>query len=69
MKIQKGYRFKLRPTRDQESTFRQFAGTVRWVWNHMLAQRRQAYHTTGKSPSGFEQMTLLPKLKTQQETA
>ncbi len=69
MKIQKGYRFKLKPTRDQEARFRQFAGAVRWVWNQMLAQRRQAYHKTGKSPSGVEQMALLPKLKAHKETA
>ena len=68
MKIQKGYRFKLRPTKDQEARFRQFAGAVRWVWNQMLAQRQQAYHTTGKSPSGVEQALLL-KLKVQKETA
>src|SRR5215218_6187090 len=38
--LARGYRFKLRPTAEQEALFRQFAGVCRLVYNPALEQRR-----------------------------
>src|SRR5215211_3996677 len=38
--LARGYRFKLRPTAEQEALFRQFAGVCRLVYNLALEQRR-----------------------------
>ena len=38
--ILRGFRYKLRPTGDQEAMFRQFAGVCRLVYNLALEQRR-----------------------------
>src|SRR5215204_711946 len=38
--LARGYRFKLRPTAEQEALFRQFAGVCRLVYNLAVEQRR-----------------------------
>ena len=45
---QRCYQFRLRPTPQQESLFRQWAGCRRLVWNHFLQRRKEHYHATGK---------------------
>src|SRR3990172_1716862 len=69
MIVRKGFQFKLQPTARQEHQFWQYAGAVRWVYNHMLAERIETYQATGKSPSTNEQIKQLPALKRQEETA
>ncbi len=69
MIVRQGYQFKLQPTASQERTFWQYCGAVRWVYNHMLAERKAAYKATGKSPSAHDQIKQLPILKRQPETA
>jgi len=66
--IRKGYQFKLQPTAAQERQFWQYAGAVRWVYNHMLAERQLAYKATGTAPSTHDQIKQLPILKRQPET-
>lgn len=68
MKIHKGFQFRLQPTPQQEQQFRQYCGSVRWVWNRMLAERSESYKATGKSPSAYTQIKQLPALKQQEET-
>ncbi len=67
--IYKGFQFKLEPTAAQEGQFWQYCGATRWVYNHMLGERKQAYQATGKSPSALEQKRQLPLLKRQPNTA
>lgn len=69
MIVRKAFRFKLEATAQQEQLFRQYAGSARWVYNHMLAQRRDAYHTGQSTPSTNDQIKQLPTLKQQQDTA
>jgi putative transposase len=49
--IHKAFQFKLDATPEQEQRFRQHAGSVRWVYNHMLAQRKDAFKARAKSPT------------------
>jgi putative transposase len=67
--VHKAYQFKLDATPQQEQLFRQYAGSVRWVYNRMLAQRRDAYHAGQPTPSTNDQIKQLPALKQQADTA
>ena len=69
MLINKAFRFKFKPTRQQRQLFRQFAGAVRWVWNACLAERKRVYAETGDSVSQYAQMRRLTRLKRDAETA
>jgi putative transposase len=68
VKINKAFRYKLRPTAAQEQVFWQFAGAVRWVWNEMLAERKRVYEESGKGVSQYAQMRRLTALKQEPET-
>ncbi|MCI0708831.1 MAG: transposase [Chloroflexi bacterium] len=69
MIVRKAYQFKLEPTPEQARLFRQFAGATRWVYNHMLTERRAAFKAGQKTPTTNEQINQLPILKQQDETA
>lgn len=68
MIIRKAFQFKLKPTVDQVQSFWQYAGATRWVWNEMLAERKETYKETGKSPSQYAQMRRLTELKREPDT-
>lgn len=57
------YKFRLYPNKNQEKLIQKTFGCVRYVYNHYLAQRKEAYEKTGKSPSRFQQDKSLPTLK------
>ena len=42
------YKFQLRPTVEQESLMRRFAGCCRFLWNKALALEKEYYETEGK---------------------
>jgi putative transposase len=67
--IRKAFKFKLDATPAQEQQLRQYAGSVRWVYNRMLAQRKEAFQSGLKSPTTNDQIKQLPILKQQEETA
>jgi putative transposase len=67
--IRKAFKFKLDATHAQEQQFRQYSGSVRWVYNRMLAQRNEAFQSGLKPPTTNEQIKQLPVLKQQEETA
>jgi transposase len=46
---QKAYRYRVLPTPEQESVFRQWVGARRWTYNHFLDRRVAHYQETGKS--------------------
>ena len=69
MLVHKAFVFKLQPTRGQEQQFVRYVGAYRWVWNHFLAERKQAYQATGQAPSLYEQKRALPLLKQASGTA
>lgn len=45
----KAYRFRLKPTGDQEQLLNRMAGCRRWVWNWSLGRRREHYKEFGKT--------------------
>jgi putative transposase len=65
--VLRGFQFKLAPSAEQESLFRQFSGVCRAVYNAALYQRehfwRQFKRETGKSISYVSQAAELTKLR------
>ena len=62
------YKFRLYPKNEQESMILRTFGCCRFVFNHYLAQRMEAYQKTGKSPTRFMQDKDLTALKRKEET-
>lgn len=65
--LQRCYRFRLRPTPEQEHQFIQWAGCRRLIWNHFRERRQQHYRETGKSLSYAAMCQELTALKQQPE--
>lgn len=63
------YKFRIYPSKQQETLILRTFGCVRYVYNYYLNQRIQAYKSTGKSPTRFDQDKDLTNLKRQEETA
>ena len=57
------YKFRIYPTREQENLIQRTFGCCRFVYNHYLAQRMDAYSATGKAPTRFQQDKDLTQLK------
>ena len=62
------YKFRLYPNKEQENLILRTFGCCRFVFNHYLAQRMEAYEKTGKSPTRFAQDKDLTTLKQQEDT-
>ena len=65
MKEQRAYKFRLYPDRQQETLFHKTFGCCRFLYNHMLADKKEMYEKTGKTerltPAGYK--TEYPWLK------
>ena len=48
MKRQRAYRFRLYPNREQETVFHKTFGCCRFIYNQMLADKKEMYEKTGK---------------------
>ncbi len=59
MKIHKSYKFRLKPTKEQESVLIQHGGNIRFVWNKLLEFANNQKKDTGKYPN---QSTLQKKI-------
>ena len=57
------YKFRMYPTPTQEALLKKTFDSVRYVYNHYLAQRKELYEETGRSPTRFEQDKDLTTLK------
>jgi len=44
----RSYKFRLYPTEEQKTLMLKTFGCVRFVWNRMIAEAKEAYETTGK---------------------
>ena len=62
------YKFRIYPNVAQAQKIHRTFGCCRFVWNHYLARRIEAYRETGKSPTRFMQDKDLTSLKKQEET-
>ena len=58
MKAQRAYRFRLYPDREQETLFHKTFGCCRFLYNRMLADKKEMYEKTGKTkrltPAGYK---------------
>lgn len=61
------YKFRLKPTPEQEVLLAKHFGCCRFVYNHFLEQRKTVYRETKKSQSYIDNQNELPQLKTQFE--
>lgn len=66
-KVNKAYKFRIYPDEAQKVFFAKHFGCVRFVYNHLLATRSNAYKNDGVSISGMECKKLIPALKKQVE--
>ncbi len=63
MKIHKGFKFIIYPTKEQESSLLQCGGNTRFLWNYILGLNKKFYKETGKFKFYYELSSLLPELK------
>lgn len=68
MKIQKSFKFRLKPSRKQRQVCSQFAGACRWIFNRGLEKKNKAYEEENTSLSYFDLNNELPLLKRTEET-
>ena len=68
-KINRTFRFRLYPNREQTELLAKHFGCSRFVYNYFLNQRREQYRLTGKSDNYYAQAKALITLKKQEETA
>ena len=53
--IQKTYKFRLYPNKEQEKLLANYFGSIRFVYNHFLAKRKEQYEQTKKSKDTYLQ--------------
>jgi len=61
------YKYRLYPNKEQQIRLAAHFGCCRFVYNHFLAQRKNAYFVTRKSSNYYEQAAELTKLKQEKE--
>ena len=66
--INKTYKFRLFPTKEQEVLLNQHFGHSRWVYNHFLNERKEQYQADKKSDNYYKQAASLTKLKKEEDT-
>ena len=52
--INKSYKFRIYPTKEQEQTFVQFFGAKRWIYNHYLSTNKDKFSKKEKHLSNFD---------------
>ena len=67
--MEKAFECRLYPNRRQVQLLARFFGCVRWVYNFFLRMCIDASKKTGKKPSCFDCIKMLPNLKGQEDTA
>lgn len=63
MLIQRGYKYRILPTKEQEESLLQCGGNARFLWNYALKSNQDYYKETGKFKFYHELAVSLPKLK------
>jgi putative transposase len=66
--INKTYKFRLFPTKEQEVLLNQHFGHSRWVYNYFLNERKEQYQANKKSDNYYKQAAKLTKLKKEEDT-
>ena len=68
-KINRTYKFRLYPNKEQNELLSKHFGCSRFVYNYFLNQRKEQYRDTGKSDNYYAQCKALTELKKQEATA
>jgi len=63
MLVQRGYKYRILPTKEQEEFLLQCGGNARFLWNYALKINQDYYKETGKFKFYHELAISLPKLK------
>ena len=66
--IEKGYKYRLYPNKEQQEMFEKHFGASRWVYNNGLNKKIETYQKNKKAISCFELIKDLVDLKKQDET-
>jgi putative transposase len=61
--MRKMLRYRIYPTRKQETQLNKMLEECRWLYNHLLAQRTTTYEHTGKGLTLYQQHATYPELK------
>ena len=61
--IYKTYKYRIYPNKEQEQVLARYFGSVRFVYNHFLAERKKQYDENGKSDNYYAQAKTLTLLK------
>ena len=69
VKIYKTYKYRMYPNKEQESVLARYFGSVRFVYNHFLAERKRQYDECGESDNYYTQAKTLTLLKKQADFA
>jgi len=63
MRIQKGFKYRLKPTPEQRQLLLQQGGNARFLWNLLLSDNIKHYKTTSKFKFAHEMVISIPKIK------
>lgn len=63
--MHKSFKYRLYPTKSQERLLEQTLNECRWLYNHLLEERKTAWEQQKKSISRYDQITALPALKSE----
>jgi hypothetical protein len=61
--VRNAFKYRLYPTRKQETLLNQQIKECRWLYNHFLEQRRDSWNWYGVGLSLYDQIGALPSLK------
>jgi IS605 OrfB family transposase len=61
--MRKTFQYRLYPTSKQEKKFNETLEECRWLYNHLLEKRKEAYKLTGKGLTLYGQQATFPILK------
>ena len=63
----KAFKFRLKPSKEQEQQLIEWVGASRWLWNYYLKLNQDTYERTKKFVFKHEMITSLPELKKENE--
>jgi len=66
--MHKMFQYRLFPNKQQEASLNETLEECRWLYNHLLANRKTAYEQRGERLSCYEQIDTFPILKTERVT-
>ena len=68
-KIYKTYKYRMYPNKEQEQVLARYFGSVRFVYNHFLAERKRQYEENRESDNYYAQAKTLTLLKKKEDFA